>query len=107
VTPVIDPRAVGQTLTAFIAARRSGQLDAKATKAFRLLAKRPEIVEVHSVAGDDCYLLKVRTDSIQSLNALVASMTHEPLAFATRTTIVLETHCEKVGGVTLTGGDLS
>jgi Lrp/AsnC family leucine-responsive transcriptional regulator len=107
VTPVIDPRALGQTLTAFIAARRSGQLDTRATKAFRLLARRPEIVEVHSVAGDDCYLLKVRTDSIQSLNALVASMTHEPLAFSTRTTIVLETHCEKVGGVTLTGGDLS
>lgn len=104
-TPVIHPVAVGRTVTAFISARRSGQFDGKAHRAFRTLVDREEILEVHSVAGDDCYLMKVRTDSIPSLNALVSSMTTDPLSFSTKTTIVLETHCEKVGGVTLKGGD--
>lgn len=104
VTAVVDPLAMGQRVTAFISARRPSPLDAKSARAFRALLDRPEIVEAHTVAGDDCYLMKVRTDSIQTLNALVSSMTHEPLGFATKTTIVMESHCEKVGGITLRGG---
>jgi Lrp/AsnC family leucine-responsive transcriptional regulator len=60
-----------------------------------------EVREVHTVAGEDCYLIKVRTDSIQSLNAIVSRLSAAPLSLATRTTIVMETHCEKVGGIAL------
>ncbi len=100
-TAVIDPRAVGQTVTAFISARRAGSFDGKASKVFRALLQRDEILEVHSVAGDDCYLIKVRTGSIPSLNAIVSSFSGAPLSLVTRTTIVMETHCEKVGGIDL------
>ena len=60
-----------------------------------------EVLEAHTVAGDDCYLIKVRTDSIASLNALVSRLGAPPLSLDTRTTIVMQTHCEKVGGITL------
>jgi Lrp/AsnC family leucine-responsive transcriptional regulator len=60
-----------------------------------------EVLEMHTVAGDDCYLLKVRTDSIASLNTLVGRLKEPPLSLSTRTTIVMQTHCEKVGGIDL------
>ncbi len=99
-TAVVDPLAVGRSVTAFIAAR-SATLSPKAWQAFRTLMRSSEILEVHTVAGDDGYLLKVRTDSINTLNALVSKLTAPPLGLSTRTTIVMQTHCEKVGGIVL------
>lgn len=99
-TVVVDPRSVGRNVTAFVAAR-GASLSPKAWKSFRELMLGDEILEVHTVAGDDCYLIKVRTDSITSLNVLVSRLTTPPLSLATRTTIVMQTHCEKVGGITL------
>lgn len=102
-TVIVDPAAFGRNVTAFISARHSSALDAKAWKAFQKVMRREDVLEVHTVAGDDCYLMKVRTDSIQSLNELVSELSAPPVALSTRTTIVMETHCEKVGGVVLTG----
>jgi Lrp/AsnC family leucine-responsive transcriptional regulator len=99
-TAVVDPNALGHDVTAFVAARGSAN-GTKAAKAFRDLIASREVLEVHTVAGDDCYLLKVRTDSIPSLNALVSKLTSPPLSLHTRTTIVMQTHCEKVGGIIL------
>ena len=101
-TVVVDPAAVGKRITAFVAARGgSWRLDQKTKKAFDALLKTDEIVEAHTVAGDDCYFIKVRTDSITSLNAFVSKLIGPPLLLSTKTTIVMETHCEKVGGVTI------
>jgi Lrp/AsnC family leucine-responsive transcriptional regulator len=100
-TVVIEPRMLGREVTAFVAAR-GATLSAKAWAHFRqLMTTDDEILEVHTVAGDDCYFIKVRTDSIASLNTLVAKLTSPPLSLTTRTTIVMQTHCEKVGGITL------
>jgi len=100
-TIIVDPAAVGRTITAFVACRGSVSLTAKATKAFDALMKSDEVVEAHTIAGDDCYLIKVRTTSISALNTLVAKLTAPPLSLRTRTTIVMKTHFEKLGGVTL------
>ena len=99
-TVVVEPRMVGKDVTAFVAARGAA-LTPKGEKVFRELMGSDEILEVHTVAGDDCYLIKVRTDSIPSLNALVSRLTAAPLSLTTRTTIVMQTHLEKVGGITL------
>lgn len=99
-TAVVQPGALGRDVTAFVAAR-GATLSAQAWKRFRELMAGDEVLEVHTVAGDDCFLIKVRTDSIRSLNALVARLTSPPLSLNTRTTIVMQTHCEKVGGITL------
>ena len=101
-TVVVDPVAVGREVTAFVAARGgNSKVDPKAKKAFEALMKSDEVIEAHTVSGEDCYLIKVRTDSIASLNALVSKLGAPPLALATRTTIVMQTHCEKIGGITL------
>jgi Lrp/AsnC family leucine-responsive transcriptional regulator len=99
-TVVVEPKALGRAVTAFVAARGQ-RLDAKQKKAFDVILKSDEVIEAHSVAGDDCFFIKVRTDSITSLNELVSKLTAPPLSLATRTTIVMQTHCEKVGGITL------
>lgn len=99
-TAVIDPEAVGAKVTAFVAAR-GASLSAAGRKKFRELMSRDEVLEVHTVAGDDCYLMKVRAESIGALNMLVQQLSAAPLSLATRTTIVMETHCEKVGGIDL------
>ena len=100
-TAVLDPTALGREVTAFVAAR-GPILDAKQWKQFReLMNDDDEILEVHTVAGEDCFYLKVRTDSLASLNLLVNKLTHAPFNLTTRTTIVLKTHVEKLGGITL------
>ncbi len=99
-TVVLDPNSLGRAVTAFVAAR-GPKLDTKATKHFRELMERDEVLEVHTVAGEDCYLIKVRTDSIPSLNGILNELTSPPISLSTRTTIVMETHCEKVGGIVL------
>jgi Lrp/AsnC family leucine-responsive transcriptional regulator len=100
-TVVVDPETIGRKVTAFIAARGSVHLTAKALKMFRDIMALDEVLETHTVAGDDCYLIKVRTDSITSLNTLVGKLKEPPLSLSTRTTIVMQTHCEKVGGIIL------
>ncbi|HEY0591792.1 MAG TPA: Lrp/AsnC family transcriptional regulator [Thermoanaerobaculia bacterium] len=102
-TVIVDPAALGKNVTAFVSARQSGSFDAKGAKAFRELLRGDDILEVHSVAGEDCYLMKVRTESISSLNDLISKLTAAPLGLSTRTTIVMETHLEKVGGIILSG----
>lgn len=99
-TAVIDPTAVGRAVTAFIAAR-GATLSSAGWKKFRELMGRDEVLEVHTVAGDDCYLMKVRAESIGGLNTLVRELTSPPIGLATRTTIVMQTHCEKIGGIDL------
>ena len=100
-TAVVEPRTLGKEVTAFVAAR-GARLSPKAWAHFHeLMTGDDEILEVHTVAGDDCYFIKVRTDSIASLNTLVSRLTAPPLSLTTRTTIVMQTHCEKVGGITL------
>jgi Lrp/AsnC family leucine-responsive transcriptional regulator len=102
-TVAIDPNAIGKGVTAFISARGSAHLHGKATKAFRELMRAEEVLEAHTIAGDDCYLVKVRTSSIASLNDFVGKLTAPPLSLTTRTTIVMQTHCEKIGGITIGG----
>ncbi|MEA2572437.1 MAG: Lrp/AsnC family transcriptional regulator, leucine-responsive regulatory protein [Acidobacteriota bacterium] len=100
-TVVVEPAALGREITAFVSARGDVRLTPKAWKGFEELMRSDEVLEVHTVAGDDCFLIKVRTASIASLNTLVARLTAPPLSLSTRTTIVMQTHCEKIGGITL------
>jgi len=101
---IVNPDAVGRAVTAFISAKLPGIVDDKTKEALSSLAHREEVLEIHSVAGEDCFLIKVRTDQIATLNHIVNEFKKPPLGMTTRTTIVLESYFEKVGGVTLTRG---
>jgi Lrp/AsnC family leucine-responsive transcriptional regulator len=92
----INPVAVQQKLLAFIFMTVSPGHDYK--KVASLFAKIEQIQEVHQVAGDDCYLLKVRTCDTASLMELMRTKISKiPNLLSTRTTIVLETVKEQQG----------
>ena len=93
-TTRIKPEAIELKLLAFIALKtneRPGMVSA-----VNQLSKIPEVQELHHIAGDDCYLVKVRTRDSQSLVALMREKFSKiPGLVSTRTTIVLETLKEK------------
>ena len=56
------------------------------------LAACPEVLELHHVAGDDCYLLKVRARDAEQIGHLLRHRFGRiPGVKTTKTTIVLET----------------
>jgi Lrp/AsnC family transcriptional regulator, leucine-responsive regulatory protein len=87
---LIDPHVVGRGLLAFVAVR-SAEHGPEMPSA-NALARIPEVLEVHHVAGDDCYLLKVRARDAEHLGRLLRQhIAATPGVTSTRTTIVLET----------------
>lgn len=86
----IDPNIINRRLLAFIFIKTSG-MDSD-SKIAASLAKVPEVQEVHIVAGEDCFLVKVRTEDSASLMSLMRkTIKRIPNVLSTRTTIVLET----------------
>lgn len=89
-TTRIDPAALQQKLLAFISMKATDGPGHNDTA--KLLAEIPEVQEVHHIAGEDCYLVKVRTyDSSTLMNLMRTSFSKIPNLLSTRTTIVLET----------------
>jgi Lrp/AsnC family leucine-responsive transcriptional regulator len=61
------------------------------------LAEIPEIQEVYNVAGEDCYLIKVRTRDTQTLGRLLRDKVGAiKSVVSTRTTIVMESYKESL-----------
>lgn len=89
-TTSINPTALNLKLLAFIFIKSSeGPGDSTTAK---LIAKIPEVLEVHHVAGEDCYLVKIRTEDPQSLIQLMRDKFGKiPNIISTKTTIVLQT----------------
>ncbi|MGE3277897.1 MAG: Lrp/AsnC family transcriptional regulator [Vicinamibacterales bacterium] len=85
---LLDPRVVDRALLAFVAVRATD--DGPEMPVAHRLAGIPEVLEVHHVAGDDCYLLKVRARDAEHLGELLrTSINPIPEVTSTRTTIVL------------------
>lgn len=86
----LDPRGLGLGLLAYIAVR--SEEPAGMPSAGEALAAIPEVQEVHHVAGDDCYLVKVRAADAEALGRLLRERIKMiPGVRSTRTTIVLDT----------------
>jgi Lrp/AsnC family leucine-responsive transcriptional regulator len=86
----IAPKAVGLGLTAFVFVRTDEAGGAK--QAGELLCEIPEVQEVHHVAGEDCYLVKLRAQDTDDLARLLRERFGRiPGLRSTRTTIVLGT----------------
>ena len=83
----IDSAEIGFGLTAFVFVRTSfcGSIGS-------VLAQIPEVLEVHDIAGDDCYLLKVRAANTEELGVFFREkLKNLPEIISTKTTIVLQT----------------
>ncbi len=86
----VDPKALGLGLLAFVAVR-SDEAGSE-NRIASALAELPEVLEAHHVAGDDCYLIKVRARDAEHLGVLLRTrISRVPGVRSTRTTIVLET----------------
>ena len=89
-TVQLNPRTLNRNLASFIFVRSDEGL-AEGETAERL-AQLPEVLEVHNVAGEDCYLVKVRTADTEALARLLReSFGAIKSVRSTRTTIVLQT----------------
>jgi len=87
----IDPHAVEFGLTVFVTVKTS-ECGGDAEKA---LVAIPEVLEVHDVAGEDSYLLKIRTKDTEALGRLLREKIKPiPNVLSTRTTVVLQTYKE-------------
>jgi Lrp/AsnC family leucine-responsive transcriptional regulator len=86
----IDPRPLGYGLLAFVFVRSDERIGEPETA--RHLAAIPQVQEVHHIAGEDCYLVKVRAADPEQLGRLLRERFGAiPSVRSTRTTIVLET----------------
>lgn len=89
-TTRLNPKALHQNLLAYIFIKAADGLGCSSTA--HELAKVPEVQEVHHIAGEDCYLVKIRTsDSASLMDLMRNSLSKIPNILSTRTTIVLET----------------
>ena len=89
-TTRLNPSPLQQKLLAFIFMKAADGLGSSATG--EELAKIKEVQEVHHIAGEDCYLVKVRTaDSTSLMELMRNSFSILPNILSTRTIIVLET----------------
>jgi len=62
-----------------------------------ILAKVPEVLEVFNVAGEDCYLIKVRVKDTKTLGELLREkIGNIDTVVSTRSTIVMETYKENL-----------
>jgi len=84
----IDAAQVGFGLTAFVFVKTNECGDGTD----KVLAKIAEVLEVHDVAGEDSYLLKVRVKNTEELAKLLREkLKAVPNVISTRTTVVLQT----------------
>jgi Lrp/AsnC family transcriptional regulator, leucine-responsive regulatory protein len=92
-TAVVEPRTLGYRMLAFVAVRTADQPVEE--RIGRSLARIPEVLEVHHVAGDDCFLVKLRARDAEHIGELLKTKIGRiPGVRSTRTTIVLGTEKE-------------
>ncbi len=86
----VDPKALGYGLLAFTfvnADERVGDVETG-----KQLAKIPEVLEVHHITGEDCYLVKVRAADTEALGKILKEKFGRIRSVrSTRTTVVLGT----------------
>ena len=90
----IDPRAVDRGLVAFLQLQTDERLGE--FHVAQRLAALPEVLELRDVAGEDCYLAKVRARDTDDLHRLIREVIAGVEGVrSTRTTIVLKTLKER------------
>jgi Lrp/AsnC family leucine-responsive transcriptional regulator len=88
--PILDPRALGLNLNAFIFVRASDRIGWVDTA--ERIAKVREVDEVHHITGEDCYLVRIRARNPEDLNDILRNRFGSiDTITSTRTVVVLRT----------------
>lgn len=86
----VDPRKLGYSVTAFLFVRTDDRVGSLASA--ERLAEISEAQEVHHIAGEDCYLVKLRCLDNQDLGRLLRENIGAIEAVrSSRTSVVLDT----------------
>ncbi len=91
---VVNAEALGKPITAFIhlivGSASTDYLEAK-NSVLNICQEEPDVLECHTVAGEDCYILKVRAASPGDLEKLIERIRCNAQVSKTTTSIVLST----------------
>jgi Lrp/AsnC family leucine-responsive transcriptional regulator len=94
----LDGKLLGLELVAFVGCYTTP--DCSYDGFIAALTAMPEISEIHSVAGEESFVLKVMTRSTVHLDELLSRLKSVPGMARTKTTIVLSTPFER-GGISV------
>jgi Lrp/AsnC family leucine-responsive transcriptional regulator len=88
----VDPDRVGLRFTAFVAIRNDGGVHCR--EVAPRLRELPEVLELHSVAGEYDFLAKIRTTHARALEDVLYQIKAIPGVARTTSTVVLNTEFE-------------
>ena len=95
---VLDPELVDRSHAAFALVTLSeGSEYADDEPIVARICAEPDVLEFHRVAGQDCYLIKIRTGTNKDLELLLRRIRSIDGVARSRTTIVLSTELERPG----------
>ena len=89
---MVDGAIVGKPFSAFVHVDVDGW--GKDQKMMQLRSY-PEVEEMHSVAGDTCMILKVRTTDAQAMEYFLERLHHIPGVRGTKSFVVLSTYLDR------------
>jgi Lrp/AsnC family leucine-responsive transcriptional regulator len=94
----VSPAAVQKPVIAFVAVRYKADNDEALERRFwKALEQEPDVLEAHTVAGEDCLLLKICAATPMALNERLRRIRTLGPHVTTRTTVILQTHFHKAG----------
>ena len=95
-TAVLDPEALDRSHVAFVQVTLSeGNEFADDEPIVARICDEPDVLEFHRIAGQDCYLIKIRTATNKDLEKLLRRIRSIRGVARSRTTIVLSTELEQ------------
>ncbi|MCP4360546.1 MAG: Lrp/AsnC family transcriptional regulator [Chloroflexi bacterium] len=96
---LVDPEALGKPITAFIrltvGTTPDEDYETVKKQLIQICRTDPDIQECHTVAGEDCYILKVRIANTQQLEKLLERMRTQAMVIRSTSNIVLSTFKEE------------
>ena len=94
-TVVLDAQTLGRDNVAFVMVTLSeGNEFAADDPIVARICDEPDVLEFHRIAGQDCYLVKIRTETTKDLEKLLRRIRSIRGVARTRTTICLSTELE-------------
>jgi Lrp/AsnC family leucine-responsive transcriptional regulator len=95
---VLDNKKLGKPIMALVAiSYRGGTISSDEETAILSLSNDPDIIECYKIAGEEAAMLKIMTESIETLEQILTRIRNLDLVFSSRTMIVLSTYFEKPG----------
>ena len=95
-TAVLDPEILDRPHVAFVMVTLSeGDEFAQDEPIVARICEEPDVLEFHRIAGEDCYLVKIRSATNKDLERVLRHIRSIHGVARSRTTIVLSTELEK------------